>query len=414
MQAEIISVGTELLLGQIIDTNAAYLSRLLPELGINLRYRATVGDNAERLKNVLKSSLERADIIFTIGGLGPTQDDLTRETVAEVSENELVLDESIAEQLKAFFSKRNIEMPSTNLKQAMVPSKGRVFENPNGTAPGAVFCTPDSKYIIILPGPPREFQPMVDNYVVPFIKEVTGEKKSIIKSRILRVAGLGESIVEDKIKHLLGSLNPTVAPLVAGNIEVHLRITAMAENEAEADRLIDKMDTKLVAELGSYVYGRDDQTLEQIVVSELKEKGLKLGLAESCTGGLIGDRITNVPGCSEVLLAGIVSYSNESKIRLLGVDKKTIEKYGAVSSETAEAMAIGIRKITGADVGVSVTGIAGPSGGSDEKPVGLVYMAVDMKGKVKVNKHVLYGKRVDIKARSAQNALLMLRDSILD
>jgi len=411
VRAEIVSVGTELLLGQIVDTNAAYLSKLLPEFGIDLHYRLTVGDNESRLIEALTLALSRADVVFTIGGLGPTQDDLTKETVARVVGDRMRLDEDCAANLRAFFAARGVEMPETNLKQAMVPVRGTMLANPMGTAPGAAFETESGKVVIVLPGPPREFVPMVNERVAPYLRERVGKDSSIIRSRVLRVAGLGESSVEDKVKHLLDCTNPTVAPLV-GAWEVHLRITAKAANQAEADAMIDEMDRKLVSILGDRVYGRDDQTLERVVVDLLIERGLTLATAESCTGGLIANRITDVPGCSAAFLAGVVSYSNEAKIELLGVDEQLIVEHGAVSEQVARAMAEGARAASGAGVSISTTGIAGPSGGTAAKPVGLVYIAVSSDGGTTVQRHQFMGSRLDIKLRASQVALDMLRSSM--
>ncbi|MHB9037728.1 MAG: competence/damage-inducible protein A [Armatimonadota bacterium] len=408
MRAEIVSVGTELLLGQIVDTNAPYLSKLLPEFGITLHHRTTVGDNEIRLAEVLRLALSRSDIVFTIGGLGPTQDDLTKETVAKVVGDEMALDEESARHMRSFFATRGIEMPETNLKQAMAPIRGKILPNPLGTAPGAVFETEDGKAIIVLPGPPREFIPMVNERVLPYLRERVGSQSGIIRSRILRIAGLGESSVEDKVKHLLSSQNPTVAPYASLG-EVHLRITANAADVAEAESLIDEMDRGIVDLLGDKVFGRDGQTLEQVVVETLIQRGLTLGLAESCTGGLIANRITDIPGCSATFMVGVVTYSNEAKMDILGVEEQLLIDYGAVSEQVARAMAEGARDRLGVDVAVSVTGIAGPTGGSPEKPVGLVYMAFSSDMETVAQRHQFAGSRIDIKLRASQEALNMLR-----
>lgn len=407
MRAEVISVGTELLLGQIVDTDAAYLSKLLPQFGIDLHYRVTVGDNEPRLADALRLALRRADVVFTIGGLGPTMDDLTKETVAHVLDDEMVLHEESAERLRAFFAGRGIDMPEANLKQALVPARGKVLTNPLGTAPGAAFET-DGKVVIVLPGPPREFIEMVDSQVVPYLRELVGEIASVIRSRVLRIAGLGESSVADMVSDLLGGSNPTVAPLASLG-EVHLRITAKAANTAEADTMIDEMDRKLSAILENSIFGRDDETLERVVVRMLIERGLTLAVAESCTGGLIANRITDVSGSSAAFVVGFVTYSNQAKKDFLGVDEQLISKYGAVSEQTARAMAEGARRVSGADVAISVTGIAGPAGGTAAKPVGLVYMALSVADGTIAFEHRFSGSRMDIKLRASQAALNMLR-----
>jgi len=412
VRAEIISVGTELLLGQIVDTNAAYLSKLLPEFGIDLHYRVTVGDNESRLSEALRLALSRADVVFTIGGLGPTQDDLTKETVAHIVGDEMKLDEECASHLRAFFAARGIEMPQTNLKQAMVPGRGKTLSNPLGTAPGAAFETEDGKVVIVLPGPPREFVSMVDERVAPYLRERVGKAPGVIRSRVLRLAGIGESSVEDRVKHLLSGTNPTVAPLASPG-EVHLRITAKAASSAEAEAVIDEMDARLVSTLGDRVFGRDDQTLERVVVESLIARKLTLAIAESCTGGLVADRITDVPGCSATFVVGVVSYSDEAKKDLLGVPEQLLASHGAVSEEVARAMAEGVRMALGADVGLSTTGIAGPTGATATKPVGLVYMALATAGGTAAQRHQFAGGRTDVKLRASQAALDMLRMSLV-
>jgi len=407
VRAEVISVGTELLLGQIVDTDAAYLSKLLPQFGIDLHYRVTVGDNEPRLADALRLALSRADVVFTIGGIGPTMDDLTKETVAHVLGDEMVLHEESAERLRAFFAARGIDMPEANLKQALVPRRGKVLPNPLGTAPGAAFET-DGKVVIVLPGPPREFIEMVDSQVMPYLRELVGESASVIRSRVLRIAGLGESSVADMVNDLLGGSNPTVAPLASLG-EVHLRITAKAESIAEADMMIDEMDGKLSAILGNSIFGRDDESLERVVVRMLTERALTLAVAESCTGGLVANRITDVSGSSAAFVVGFVAYSNQAKKELLGLDEQLLSKYGAVSEQTARAMAEGAKRVSGADVAISVTGIAGPTGGTAAKPVGLVYMALSAVDGTIAFEHRFSGSRMDIKLRASQAALNMLR-----
>ena len=410
MKAEIISVGTELLLGQIVDTNAAYLSKLLPQFGIDLHYRVTVGDNEPRLANALELALSRSDLVFTIGGLGPTKDDLTKETVAKVVGDEMTLHEESAERMRAFFAMRDLEMPESNLKQALMPVRGKVLQNPLGTAPGAAFEA-DGKVIIVLPGPPREFTEMVDSQVIPYLREHIGEGAAVIRSRVLRIARLGESSVADMVKDLLEGSNPTVAPLASPG-EVHLRITAKADSVSQVEAMIDEMDQRLTAILGNCVFGRDGETLEQVVVSALVERGLKLAVAESCTGGMIGSRITDVSGSSATFVAGLVTYSNQAKKELLDVDEQLLTEYGAVSEQVARAMAEGARRVSGADIAISVTGIAGPTGGTAAKPVGLVYMALSAAGETIAFEHRFSGSRIDIKQRASQAALNMLREHL--
>ncbi|MDO8589128.1 MAG: competence/damage-inducible protein A [Armatimonadota bacterium] len=418
MQAEIISVGTELLLGQIVDTNAAYLSRVLSSLGIDLYHRTTVGDNETRIAEAVRVAFETSDIVITIGGLGPTQDDLTKETVAKTLDIELLFDAEAAERIRGFFESRKLPMAESNLKQAVRPAVGRTIPNPVGTAPGAIF-EKDGKSVICLPGPPVELIPMVTETVSPYLRDKRGPTAEIIKSRVLRTAGIGESAMEQMVKDLLQSGNPTVAPLV-GRGEAQLRITAKASSEEIADVMIAEVETKLKERLGSYIYGVDDETLEQVVVRALIERGLTIGLAESCTGGLIADRITNVPGSSAAFLAGVTSYSNKSKTELLGVSEDILKEYGAVSGPAAEAMAQGARRAAGADIGIGVTGVAGPGGGTPQKPIGLVYIALSRKEDAHPAAERTYsqefkfsGDRRNIKQRASQAALIMLRNELL-
>lgn len=407
MRAEIISVGTELLLGQIIDTNAPFISQALSALGIDIYFRETVGDNKDRLGEVLKRAFDRSDIVIAIGGLGPTQDDLTKETIAEVLGDRMINDLESEKSLRAFFIDRGLEIAENNLKQALIPESGWAIPNPNGTAPG-IIVEKNGKIAIALPGPPNEFEPMVTDYVVPYLRKKTGSNSSVILSRVLRVVGIGESDAETKIKSLLSSSNPTIAPY-AKNGEVHLRITAKAPSHEEAEKMIDELDAKVREILGDYVYGVDDETLESVVVNMLREKKISLALAESCSGGLIANRVTNIPGSSEVFLAGVVSYSNEAKAEILGVPWELITTHGAVSAEVALAMAAGAKKITNADIAVSATGIAGPGGGTPEKPVGLVYLAIDTPNGARVERNLFRGGRLDVKYRTSQTALNMIR-----
>lgn len=410
MRAEIVSIGTELLLGQIVDTNAAYLSKFLAELGIDLLRRSTVGDNFDRVVDVISQAISRSDIVFTIGGLGPTEDDLTKEAVAEALGVELVMDEESAQWIRAYFAARGIIMPERNLKQALVPKIGRVLKNDAGTAPGAIFESGE-KIVVTLPGPPGEFIPMVEGGVLPYLCEKTGNAATI-KSKVLKIVEVGESLVEERVLDLLDTTNPTIAPYAKLG-EVHLRITAKAKSVTEADEMISGVEEKIRERLGDAIYGADEETLEQVIVERLIERNLKLALAESCTGGLMSHRITEVPGCSAVYMAGIVPYSNRAKMNLLGVPKELIEHHGAVSHEVALAMAAGARAAAGADIGIGITGIAGPGGGTETKPVGLVYISLSAGDEEFSREYRFAGSRHDIKARSAQAALTLLRRYLL-
>lgn len=409
MTAEIVSVGTELLLGQIVDTNAAYLGRALSEVGIAVYRRTTVGDNRQRLRSALEQALASADVVFTIGGLGPTMDDITRDVLSEVTGVPLVFSEEIAAQLRAFFEKRGRPLLDSQLRQAYVPASGRALPNPNGTAPGLLFDIPP-KLAIALPGPPGEFIPILDNEVMPLLRAKTGG--TTIRSRVVRVCGMGEAMVEDRVKDLMTGENPTVAPY-AKTSEVHLRVTARAGSREEAEALIRPVVEEIERRLGSHVYAYDDEPLEGAVVRLLKERRRTLAVAESCTGGTLAGRITDIPGSSEVFLGGVVAYSNEAKAALVGVDRGMIAEHGAVSEPVAKALATGARTRFGADFGIGITGIAGPGGGTPEKPVGLVWIALADESGVEAVGHHFLGIRADIRNRSVQAALTMLRDRLL-
>lgn len=412
MVAEILSIGTELLLGQITDTNAAYLGRTLAGLGIDLYYKSTVGDNEGRVLETLHRAKERADLIITSGGLGPTEDDLTKESIARVFDEELVMDEAALEHVRSFFARRGVRMPERNAKQALIYRNGRPIDNPNGTAPGALL-EKDGKIVISLPGPPNEMVPMVENHVVPFLTERLEGKRQYLVTRVLRFIGIGESAVEERVQDLIHGTNPTLAPL-AHTGEVHLRLGAKAESDEAAEALIRPVEAEIRRRIGRYLYGIDRTTLEEAVVRELIERGLTLACAESCTGGLLGGRITAVSGGSAAFLGGVISYSNDAKVRLLGVERRLLEEHGAVSPQVAEAMARGVRERLGADIGVSITGVAGPEGGTPQKPVGLVYIGLAHAGRVTARENHFVGIREDVRRRSTQLALQMVREALRD
>lgn len=408
MQAEIVSVGTELLLGQIVDTNAAYLAQALSGIGVVVYRRTTVGDNHGRLVAALREALADNDVIITIGGLGPTMDDITRDALAEAMEDTLARDEAIAEWLRQFFERRGSPLLESNLRQALVPERGRALSNPHGTAPGLLFRN-QGKLAIALPGPPNEFIPMVEEQVKPILVSASaGGERRVIRSRILRVAGLGESMVEEKVKDLMLDVNPTVAPYAKLG-EVHLRVTAQAPTPEEGDRLIQERVDAVAARLGSALYGRDDESLERVVVEALRRANRTLATAESCTGGLLAKRITDVPGSSDVFPGGVVSYSNGAKTDLLAVPAELLQRHGAVSEEVARAMAAGARQRFHSDYGIGITGIAGPGGATPGKPVGLVFIALAHAAGCDVDRVEFIGDRAVVRTRASQTALNMLR-----
>lgn len=412
MRAEIISVGTELLLGDIVDTNAPYLSRQLSTLGIDVYYRVTVGDNTARLADALKEAIGRADIVITIGGLGPTEDDLTKETIAQVFGERMVADPASEKSIRDFFARRGAHIAESNLKQALKPETSIAIANSTGTAPG-IILEKNGKIAVALPGPPGEFIPMLENSVIPYLSKKSGGAPAIILSRTLKVAGIGESAAEEKIKDLIHSKDPTIAPYAKSG-EVHFRITAKAPDKDSALEKILGMEARARGILGRCVYGTDNDMLESVLVRMLEGRGLTLALAESCTGGLVSHRITNVPGSSKTLLAGIVAYANKAKTTLLGVPEGMIRKVGAVSPEVAEAMARGAAERTGADIAIGITGIAGPGGGNREKPVGLVYIGIKTPFGDLCTKNILGGNREDVKWRASQAALNQLRMHLIE
>jgi nicotinamide-nucleotide amidase len=408
MIAEIVSVGTELLLGQTVDTDAVFLAQMLSRLGIAIYHRETVGDNPGRLRDVLKVALARADLVMTIGGLGPTEDDLTKEMAAEVLGVGFQEDTEHAQWLRDFLNRRQSDQPPASFwKQSLVPTQGRGIPNPNGTALGALFEA-NGKIVICLPGPPNELIPMAEATVEPYLREKTAGQRQVIRSRTLRIVGMGESIVEEHVRDLMQGTNPTVAPY-AKTGEVHLRITARAGSDSEADNFIAPMEASLRDRLGDVVYGVDEETLEYALVQMLTLFGKTLTTAESCTGGLIAQRLTGIPNASKVFEEGFVTYSNEAKRKYLGVSEETLAQYGAVSPETAREMAEGARDASGADLAVSVTGIAGPGGGTPEKPVGTVHIGLAWEANVMSEQHMFLGSRADVRTRAAQAALNLAR-----
>lgn len=409
MIAEIISIGTEILLGDIVNTNARFLSRELAALGISVYFQSVVGDNPERLREVLMEAKSRSDIIITTGGLGPTEDDLSKETAAEVFGASLIEDPIAMNWIKEYFEKRHRTLSENNIKQGLIPEQAITLYNDHGTAPGFIL-TKEQSSLIMLPGPPLEMEPMFNKGVLPFLKS---KQESILESQVLRICGIGEGHMEEEIKDIIISQsNPTIAPY-AKRGEVTLRITAKAESTEEARELIEPVKEAIYERLGDNVYGEGDTTLEGVVAEILIKNHLTIATAESCTGGLLSGQLINFPGISEVLKEGFITYSNEAKIKYLNVSSETLNQHGAVSEETAYEMALGVAKVTESDVGISITGIAGPTGGTATKPVGLVYIGVSIGGHVKVKKIMCVGDRQKNRYTAVMNALDFLRRQLL-
>ncbi len=410
MTAELIAVGTELLLGEILNTDSQFLAKQLSQLGINLYYQTVVGDNKERLCDVIKTALLRSDIIITSGGLGPTSDDITKEMLSEVMGAPLYLDDECVGDIKSYFNYMNRTMPDSNIKQAYMPQGCIVLKNNNGTAPGGII-EKDGKIAIFLPGPPNELVPMYNESVLPYLYK---KSDSVLFSKTLKIIGMGESGVEEKLFDFMkNSTNPTVAPYAKAN-EVTLRITAKAKDKEEAKGLIEPAEEYIRKTLGECVYGADDDTIYSVVCDMLDKKNMRVSFAESCTGGLLAQSMTSVSGASKVFEQGFVTYSCDAKKRLLNVDEDTLEKYGAVSEECAKEMASGALNASGADVAISVTGVAGP--GSDERnnPVGLVYIGIADKNFSKAYKFNFTGNREKIRVRACTSAFDILRKYLMN
>ncbi|MBQ9940533.1 MAG: competence/damage-inducible protein A [Clostridia bacterium] len=415
MTAEIICVGTELLLGDIVNTNAPFISRHLARLGIAQYHQSVVGDNHARFKELFAQAYERADIIITSGGLGPTYDDMTKEAICDFLRCKTVVNDESLSRMQEFFKLRGREMTHNNIKQAVVPEGAEVFQNDNGTAPG-ICVEKNGKYVIMLPGPPRELEPMFEFQVIPYLFMQPMFDDSAILSHNIRIFGIGESAVEDKLYELMTqNVNPSVAPYAKSG-EVLLRVTARAETPLEAEEMMKPVINRIKECLGEYIYGIDVDSLQEVLVEKLAEKGLKIATAESCTGGLVSKRITEIPGSSAVFDCGICSYANEIKNKVLGVENEDLKKYGAVSDTVALQMAQGVLKLSGADVAVSTTGIAGPGGGTPEKPCGTVYIAAVTKNKQIVRRFMLSrgtgDERENIRHLSTMNALSMALEII--
>ena len=378
MNCELISVGTEILLGDILNTNVQYLSKALAAIGIGVTHHCTVGDNKERLIDAIDTAFGRCDAVILTGGLGPTPDDLTKETCAEYFGKELYLDDSILEEIESYFCSKNIQMPESNKKQALVPEDSIILENRNGTAPGFIMKK-DSKIIVILPGPPKEMVPMYRESVEPYLKKFTNE---IILSKNIRTFGIGESAMSEKVSDLLEGSNPTVAPYAKSG-EALLRVTAKAENEEDAEKLMIPVIKEIESRLGDYIYAIDCGSIEEAVAKLLIERKQTVAFAESCTGGLCAKRLTDISGASEIFHCGVVSYANEIKHKVLGVKTETLENYTAVSEECAKEMAQGVRLLADATYGVSITGYAGPG---NEEEVGTIYIAVSSEKNIRVKK----------------------------
>lgn len=410
LSAEIIAIGSELLTPDKTDTNSLWLTRELNDIGIDVKLKTIVGDDGERLVETVRDAVRRSDIVITTGGLGPTEDDITRKFTAAALGRDLIYHDEIEKHLRERFRSWGREMPEINKRQAYVIDGADILPNPNGSAVG-MLARIDDRVLAILPGPPRENQPMFIEHVLPGLKAIAGEV--YVSRRLLRVSGLGESAVDEIAAPIYTTYRDVQTSILFSRSEVEIHIAARGQSAETARATADRLADELTGALGSAVFSTDGKTMEEIVGDLLTSRGETLAVAESCTGGLIGRRITEVPGASRYFLEGAITYSNEAKMRTLGVDPGIIAKYGAVSAECAEAMAAGMREYASADHAVSVTGIAGPDGGSDEKPVGTVYIGYAGRGRVRSFKIVLPGDRYLVRWRASQAALDCLRRQLI-
>ena len=410
LTAEIIAIGSELLTPDKTDTNSLWLTEKLNEIGIEVRLKTIVGDDEARLEETVRDAVRRSDIVISTGGLGPTEDDITRQISARALGRRLVFHEELVDELRERFRRWGREMPEINKRQAFIIDGAEILPNPNGSAVG-MFLETDGKFHVVLPGPPRELKPMFEQYVLPKIRARAGE--ICVRRRILRVAGIGESAVDEKIAPIYKQYANPQTTILFNRSEIEIHLTAQAANEREADRLIEEVAAKINETLGAAVFALNGEKMEEIIGKLLSDGGKTLSLAESCTGGLIAQRLTEISGASKYFIEGVVAYANEAKIRSLNVPAELLEKHGAVSAQVAEAMAKGIRERAQTDYAVSITGIAGPTGGSEEKPVGLVFIGYADESRTKSFKTILPGDRELIRWRASQAALDYLRRKIL-
>lgn len=409
MKTEIITVGTEILLGDILNTNTHYLSNELANMGIDVYYQITVGDNEQRLLSQLKESFKRSDLVILTGGLGPTEDDITKEVCAKYFNMEMEFHEQSWDKIIEIHNKMNRKPTENNRKQAYFPKGSLILPNKYGTAPGCIM-EKDKKTIIVMPGPPKEMKPMFDNYVKPFLLK---DNKNILKSKVLRIIGMGESKIENDLLDLIDKqINPTIATY-AKDGECTVRITAKGKNEKEVESLIAPISKEIKSRFKEKVYGEDDTAIEDEVAKILVDNNLTIAVAESCTGGMVAADLINYPGISSVFMEGCVTYSNEAKMMTLNVKKETLNTVGAVSEQCAKEMSEGVAARHNTNIGLSTTGIAGPEGGSEDKPVGLVYMGITINNKTIVKKYIFNGNRQQIRSRACKTLLNDLRLELL-
>lgn len=410
MKCELISVGTELLVGDTLNTNVQFLSRELSQLGIRVCFHTTVGDNPQRLEEAVRIAFERSDLIITTGGLGPTQDDLTKEVIAEIFGKKLVQDQKTKDDLMAYFANREFTMTPNNLKQTFIPEGAEILFNPCGTAPG-ILLREQGRIIIMLPGPPREMTRMFEEAVLPVLQQ---DHQQLVISRYYNLSDIGESAAEDRLLDLIDTqVNPTIATYAKMG-EVLVRITANGHDENEINALLDHYEGIMLSRFEDHIFTFSKASLQETVAELLMTNSITLATAESCSGGLIAAQLTEQPGISKIFGFGLVTYSNEAKMKLLNVSKATLDTYGAVSAETASEMCKNLSALSGARLNVSVTGIAGPDGGSDEKPVGLVYIGICFDDQTEVYRYHFNGDRKVVQQKTANKVFHLIRKTIVD
>lgn len=411
LTAEIIAIGSELLSSSRTDTNSLWLTDQLNRIGIDVKLKTIVGDDDARLEEVVKDAVKRSRVVITTGGLGPTEDDITRKVVARALGKRLSLDEKVLEEIRERFRSFGIaNMPERNSRQAMVIAGAEVLANPNGSAPG-LYLEHEGCAVALMPGPPREMKPMFENHVRARLEKLAGDTR--FATRVLRVSGLGESAVDEKIAPIYMKYENPQTTILFNSSEIEIHLKAHGRTEADAEALIDDLSLKIEKELGNSAFSFRGETMEEVVGRRLAMTEFTLAVAESCTGGLIAQRLTSVPGSSKYFIEGVVTYSNESKTRLLGVDKKLIKEFGAVSQQVARDMARGVRHRAKTDFGLAVTGVAGPGGGTEDKPVGLVYIALADEAHTEHRKLMIPGDRELVRWRASQAALDMLRRRLI-
>ncbi|MDF9407436.1 competence/damage-inducible protein A [Pelotomaculum isophthalicicum JI] len=406
MKAELIFTGSELTQGRIVNSHAQYLGRWLSELNFDVALHITVGDHFERLEQVVRQALERSDLILITGGLGPTTDDLTKDTVAHVLGLPLVLDEKSLDGIRNFFDRRGMTMPESNIRQAYIPQGATILPNKRGTAPG-ILIEKGNKIIALLPGPPHELTAMFEDTLMPILSQKAGSG-AVTRFKAIKVTGISESAVQDLIKDLGGQGNPGITYLASPG-QVQVRITAQAASAEQAEKMVEELSEKVSCRLKDYIFGYGDENIEVIVGKQLLDKGMSIGVAESCTSGLIAARLTDIPGSSAYFIGGVAAYSNEVKKAILGVAPDIIDSHGAVSKETAVAMAEGVRNLIHTSLGLAVTGIAGPDGDTPNKPIGLVYIALASEKGASYRKFHFPGNRLAVRMGTVNAALSMVR-----